>query len=47
MNAPAPANLADVVRGFTAADWREAAQGLAFILALSIAATALLVMLEP
>lgn len=44
---PAPANLFEVIRGFTAADWREVLVGLALIAPTIASAAALILMLEP
>lgn len=42
-----PANLADVVRGFTAADWKETGTLLALIAIAIASAAVLILLLEP
>lgn len=44
---PEPANLLEVIRGFTAADWREVLVGLALIAPTIASAAPLILMLEP
>lgn len=44
---PEPANLLEVIRGFTAADWRDAAWFVALIAPTIASAAALILLLEP